>query len=233
VQEEKARELNRAFVTHILNRRPYVHVKVAQSLDGRINRRHGKRRWITGAESRLQVHRWRAEFDAVLVGAGTVRVDDPHLTVRGVRGRNPAAIILDGRCTISPRAALFAARRNVLVIVERSIAKAKKRRVQALRAVGAVVLALPGGRDHRVPVPVVLRAVYRQNIGSILVEGGGEVFSQFLDAGIVDELSLMIAPEAIGDGLPAFRSVRPASLQLDVLDARHLGRDLLVRARRA
>jgi diaminohydroxyphosphoribosylaminopyrimidine deaminase/5-amino-6-(5-phosphoribosylamino)uracil reductase len=235
VLEEEARELNRMFVTAVRERRPYVHVKVAQSLDGRINRRTRGKRWITGSEARRLVHTWRTEFDAVLVGAGTVRADNPLLTVRGAEGRNPTAVILDGGCSVSPRAALFDFDRRVLVIVDAAIAAERRARIRSLKARGAEVVLLRAGAAHRIGVHAVLRTLYRQNIGSVLVEGGGEIFTQFLSSGVVDELSLMIAPEVIGDGLPAFTG-RAGPLKRGTalhLQSRKVGRDILLTARKS
>ena len=104
---DEAKRLNRAFIRHTTVRRPFVHLKIAQSLDGMIAGPRRDNRWITSSASRALVHRMRSEHDAVLVGAGTIRADNPLLTVRSARGRNPHVVILDGRLNVSPKARIF------------------------------------------------------------------------------------------------------------------------------
>jgi diaminohydroxyphosphoribosylaminopyrimidine deaminase / 5-amino-6-(5-phosphoribosylamino)uracil reductase len=202
--EEEARELNRVFATHIVARRPYVHVKIAQSRDGRIN--GGTSRWISSPESRKRVHAMRAEYDAVLVGAGTVRADDPSLTVRLVKGRDPDVVVLDGAFSLSAGRKLFKAhssRRVYLVTTEQALWR-NREKARILSARGIILLGLAGTREH-FKVGRVMKELYKRNIGSVLVEGGGSVFSQFVAEGLVDELTLFVSPDFFGKGLAAIR----------------------------
>jgi diaminohydroxyphosphoribosylaminopyrimidine deaminase / 5-amino-6-(5-phosphoribosylamino)uracil reductase len=202
--EEEARELNHVFATHIVARRPYVHVKIAQSLDGRIT--GGTSRWISSPESRKRVHTMRAEYDAVLVGAGTVRADDPSLTVRLVNGRDPDVVVLDGAFSLSAGRRVFKphpARRVYLVTTEQALRR-NREKARILSARGIMLLGLPG-KGEQLQIGRVMKELYRRNIGSVLVEGGGSVFSQFIAEGLVDELTLFVSPDFFGKGLAAIR----------------------------
>ncbi|HTY60434.1 MAG TPA: bifunctional diaminohydroxyphosphoribosylaminopyrimidine deaminase/5-amino-6-(5-phosphoribosylamino)uracil reductase RibD [Bacteroidota bacterium] len=204
VLEEEARELNRIFLKHITRRVPYVHVKIAQSIDGYIAGPKAPRYLTSGASLRT-VHRWRAEHDAVLIGAGTVRADNPHLTVRHVRGHDPHVVIIDGRLSIHEHAnALSRDRgRGVFVCVGEQAAARARAKVNRLESRGIVVLRFPapGGvinlRD-------ILLALYRFSIGSVLVEGGSSIFAQFIRERLADELSIFVAPTMLGVGVPVF-----------------------------
>jgi len=202
--EEEARELNRVFATHIVARRPYVHVKIAQSRDGRIN--GGTSRWISSPESRKRVHAMRAEYDAVLVGAGTVRADDPSLTVRLVKGRDPDVVVLDGAFSLSAGRKLFKAHpsRRVYLVTTQQALRRNREKARILSAGGIILLGLAGTREH-LNVGRVMKELYKRNIGSVLVEGGGSVFSQFVAEGLIDELTLFVSPDFFGKGLVAIR----------------------------
>jgi diaminohydroxyphosphoribosylaminopyrimidine deaminase/5-amino-6-(5-phosphoribosylamino)uracil reductase len=206
--------LNRRYIRAITTGRPYVHVKIAQTLDGRIAVPGGRKRWITGPQSRRLVHGMRAACDAVLVGATTVHADDPRLNVRGVKGRDPDVIVLDGKLRISETARIFMTGRGrrVFVCTTAAALRQKGRKARRLLANGADVLPF-AARHGRIPVEAVLQRLYAEQIGSILVEGGGEVFRDFVEAGCVDELSLFIAPWFAGGDLLTFgRSLSGVSM---------------------
>ncbi len=208
ILRDEAFALNRIFCTHITRRLPYVHVKIAQSLDGFIAGPRGANRWITSVPSRTRVHEWRAEYDAVLVGAGTILADNPRLTTRLVPGRDPAAIVLDGRLSIPLSADIFKTTRTRRVIVcstSRAIA-ARASKAEALTRLGVLLLAFDG---TPIDLRILLRRLYQLGIASILVEGGEEIFTQFLRGNIVDELSIFLAPSVLGKGVRALKSSRP------------------------
>jgi diaminohydroxyphosphoribosylaminopyrimidine deaminase / 5-amino-6-(5-phosphoribosylamino)uracil reductase len=234
IRKLEASQLNREFATHIRERIPYIHIKLAQSLDGRIAGRRGANRWISSLASRRLVHRWRAEHDAILVGAGTVRKDDPALTVRLVRGRNPDVIVLDGNLSTPLKSRVYSklAGRQVFVCVDRDVAAARKVKVAQLSSSGVTVLRF-GGKNGILPISRVLARLYRHDIGSVLVEGGGEIYRRFLQAGLCHKLSIFVAPKLVGDGLPAFPSVSGVPLVAGVtplgpLDAKRVGEDVLL-----
>jgi len=235
VLRDECAALNRDFITHVTRRRPYVHVKVAQTIDGRIGRQDAGFRWITSPPSRALVHRWRAQYDAVLVGARTIREDDPRLSVRYARGRDPHAVVLDGALSINPRARVFRSGKDriVLVCTTPAAVRRSEARVRRLVKAGATLLVLPG-KKGRIALPELLRALYDQGVGSLFVEGGAEVFAQFLAEGLVDELSVFVAPAFAGSGVPALGSsagpFRVTHLRLEMPE--RIGDDLLIRALR-
>ena len=210
VLEQDARDLNRAFATYVTKKRPFVHLKIAQTLDGMIAFRDRSPARVTGNEARALVHRWRAEHDAVLIGAGTIGTDDPRLTVRFAKGRNPAVVVLDGNLSVKPTARIFTGHdsRRVLVFTTPTGRRGHpvKYRELGLRGVDlhvetAIVASIDLAR--------ILKQLYRLGIGSILVEGGQQVFTEFLKAGLVDRFSLFVALKFLGqDGLPAVSGSR-------------------------
>ncbi|HXG01766.1 MAG TPA: bifunctional diaminohydroxyphosphoribosylaminopyrimidine deaminase/5-amino-6-(5-phosphoribosylamino)uracil reductase RibD [Bacteroidota bacterium] len=207
VLRREAEELNRFFVKHITSGYPYVHVKIAQTADGFIAPPLKGKRYITSRDSLVLVHRWRAEYDAVLVGANTVKTDNPRLDVRLVEGRDPVVVILDGRFSLSGNERVFssARRRNVIVCVSDTAYRNQRRKVERLEARGIVVLRF-GASANKIPLKRVLDSLHKHNIGSVLVEGGREVFSQFIEQKLVDELSIFVAPTKFGEGIKALNT---------------------------
>ena len=236
--EAECREANRAFFVWVREKRPLVTLKAAATLDGFIAAAGGVREWITGREARQAAHQLRAAHDAILVGAGTVRADDPKLTVRlPARARSskahPQRVVLDGRLSVSPRAqVLRRAPRTppTLVIGARG---AEPRRVRALERAGAEVVLLPPGRGGRLPIDRVLAELGRRDIQSLLVEGGAGIHGAFVDAQLVDRVAIFLAPKLIGAGIPIAqgRGVPVAeALPLGPPVVEPLGEDLLLRA---
>jgi diaminohydroxyphosphoribosylaminopyrimidine deaminase/5-amino-6-(5-phosphoribosylamino)uracil reductase len=236
ILEREAAELNRRFARHITTGLPYVHLKVAQTLDGRIGWPGGPSRSISSPSSRRLVHTWRSIEDAVLVGAGTVRSDDPSLTVRMTRGRNPHVVVLDGKLTSSPTARVFRNQggRLVFLCVDRRFAALRKGRYLAFLKKGIRILTFPG--DNGVlNMADVLAELYHHNIGSLLVEGGSQVFGQLIDSGLVDELSIFVSPSVMGAGVPAFGGTagKPRLRKRRSIDKMHIvrvGGDALLKA---
>ena len=192
---EAARQ-NEKYVHALRTGLPFVHLKLAASLDGRIATRTGDARWITGEEARARVHRLRHEYDAILVGAGTVSNDDPLLTDRSglPRHRPLSRVVLDERLCLTPSTRLAQTARETPVTLFTST-EADARRVAALEECGVRVLQEEsGGRDLR----AVLGALAEDSIQGVLVEGGAHVAGMFLEAGLIDKVSFFIAPIIIG-----------------------------------
>jgi diaminohydroxyphosphoribosylaminopyrimidine deaminase/5-amino-6-(5-phosphoribosylamino)uracil reductase len=230
VLEAEAKQLNRFFVKHITRPMPYIHVKIAQSIDGYIG---GERapRYLSSDSSLRLVHRWRAEHDAVLVGAGTVLADNPHLTVRHSRGHDPHVVVIDGRFSINEHANVLRRDRGrgVFLCVSERAARGAKNKVQRLESRGVVVLRFPAPKGT-IALRDVLRTLYRFSIGSVLVEGGSSIFAQFLEEGLADELSIFVTPLILGGGVPAFgsRKWRNPPFRLSKgFQVRRVGRDVL------
>ncbi len=190
---DEARRLNEVFFHWIVHRTPFVVLKLALTLDGKIATRTGKSRWITGPESRRIVHALRARYGAILVGVGTVLADDPSLTVREAEGPQPIRIVLDsegriplGAKVLSPEA------RTVLATTDRM-----PREVEAaLRRKGAEVWRLSGEGDH-VDLGELLHRLGEET-DSLLVEGGAEVAWSFLSQGLVHKVAFFYAPLILG-----------------------------------
>ncbi len=193
-------ELNRGFVTWARAGRPWFTLKAAITLDGRVATRTGESQWITGAAARRDGHRLRAVSDAILVGSNTVLADDPRLTARGVRGRDPIRIVIDGRLRTPPDARLLPARSGgspaaVIIATTRSAPASRERR---LCAAGAEVWRL--GRGRHVDVLALARRLGERGVTSVLVEGGAGVHAALVDADLADELRLYLAPMVFGSG---------------------------------
>jgi diaminohydroxyphosphoribosylaminopyrimidine deaminase/5-amino-6-(5-phosphoribosylamino)uracil reductase len=176
--------------------RPYVSLKAAISLDGRIATRAGQSQWITGEAARAYAHRLRAKHDAVLVGIGTVLADDPRLTVRLPDCRAaPARVVLDSRCRVPDGAKCLTEDGAQRIVVAGSEAPAS--RVEALRAAGVEVLICEGTR----PAPAAFLPLLRERgIGTVLVEGGAQVHANLIANRAADELFLIVAGMVIGGG---------------------------------
>jgi len=193
---DEATRLNEKYIHFMRHRRPFVHLKLACSLDGRIATRTGDARWITGEESRRRVHEMRHEYDAILIGAGTAATDNPLLTDRSElpRHRPLVRVVLDEQLHLSPQSRLARTAHTAPVVVFTS-AEADARNVAALEATGVeVVRDADGGRR----LDQVLDELCRRSLQSVLVEGGARVAGAFLDAGLVDKASFFIAPIIIG-----------------------------------
>jgi diaminohydroxyphosphoribosylaminopyrimidine deaminase/5-amino-6-(5-phosphoribosylamino)uracil reductase len=220
LNSELGEELNRAFFTFHRLGRPYVHLKLAQTLDGKIAALDGSSRWISCEASRRMVHSLRACYDAVLVGGGTALADDPELTVRLVKGRNPARVVLDSSLSIKETAKLFSrpqpepageSQKNRCVPLGKTIIihsdDASPKKAEQLKALGALLIPLPVNTGQKakanigIPVAAALQALAEQRVQSVLVEGGARVFNSFLREGLWDRLTIVIAPLILGSGM--------------------------------
>lgn len=195
VLAEQADELNEVYLKYIRTGLPFVILKTAQSLDGRIATITGDSRWISGETARRFAHQLRADADAVAIGAGTLRADNPQLTVRMVAGRNPFRIIIARNIRYSPSLHLFANNedgKTIVVTGEEGLAR--------LRSKDLIVWRMKCGRTG-----VVLREVLKRagefQISSLLVEGGGRLATSFLKEQLVDKHFVVIAPMTIGHGI--------------------------------
>jgi diaminohydroxyphosphoribosylaminopyrimidine deaminase/5-amino-6-(5-phosphoribosylamino)uracil reductase len=196
VLEEDCRRLNEVYAKWITTGLPYVILKAATSLDGRIATRTGDSKWISNEHSRLLVHRLRNQVDGVLVGIGTVIKDDPLLTVRLPRGKikDPLRIVIDPRLRISQKARILTSSGKTLII---SGARVPIRKRKGLETKGVEILSLPA-RDGHISIKELLTHLGRRGITSLLIEGGAEVYSAFLNEQQVDKLVIFMAPCLIG-----------------------------------
>jgi len=186
----EAHELNIGFVSRMTRGRPWVRAKLAASLDGRTALANGMSQWITGADARADGHAWRARACAVLTGVGTVLQDDPQMTVRAVdTPRQPLRVVVD-RHGQTPSSARVLADNNALVVTagERN----------AAWPAALEVLTLPDA-NGRIDLPALLRELGMRGINELHVESGAKLSGAFLDAGLIDELLMYVAPALIGD----------------------------------
>ena len=227
LMEAEARELNVGFVSRMTRKRPWVRLKVAATFDGRTALADGTSQWITGAEARRDGHRWRARACAILTGAGTVRADNPRLTVREVATpRQPLRVIVDSRLE-TPASARILEGGNVLIFAGMA------RRVPA----GAEVMVLPN-ENQKVDLPRMLEELARRGVNELHVEAGFRLNGSLVREGCVDEFLLYLNPSFLGDGaqgmldLPAVLSLEKR-IKLRLLSIERLGEDLRILARPA
>ena len=229
--EDEARRQNEIFLKWVTTKRPFVTLKTAMTLDGKIASHTGASRWITGAAARARVHAYRNEYDAILVGIGTVLADDPSLTTRLEHGtgKNPLRIVLDSEARTPLDAKLVAdgAAPTIIVVSER----ADHRRVNLLRACGAEVVTLGA---QRVDIAALLDYLGAREITSLFVEGGAAVNWSLLAGGSVDKVHAFIAPMLMGGetaktpiGGTGFDSPQTA-LRLHDMTVEQVGTDILV-----
>ncbi|MBL8495562.1 MAG: bifunctional diaminohydroxyphosphoribosylaminopyrimidine deaminase/5-amino-6-(5-phosphoribosylamino)uracil reductase RibD [Rhodocyclaceae bacterium] len=237
VLEHEARELNIGFVSRMTRGRPWLRLKAAASLDGKTALDNGTSQWITGPDARRDGHAWRARACAILTGIGTVRDDDPQLTVRDVdTPRQPLRVVVDSRLETPPSARILDGARNGAPVLI-ACASEDAARAAALRARGAELLVLPNAAG-KVELPALFGELARRGINEVHAEAGLKLNGSLLREDCVDELLLYLAPCLIGDAaqglfnLPALESLDQRR-RLDILDLRRIGDDIRIRARLA
>jgi len=199
ILENECVELNKFFFKNVTKKTPYVTLKSAITLDGKIADESYQSKWITSTASRKQVHKLRAEYDSVLVGANTVNKDDPQLTVRLVEGRNPKRIILDPQLKSCIERKIFHSEKNVLLVT--SAEKKNSPKAKVLQELGVKLLFLRTDEQKRFHLKTVLKKIGDETITSILVEGGAKVYNSFIKENLFDEMQIFIAPKLLGSGI--------------------------------
>ncbi|MBN1526794.1 MAG: bifunctional diaminohydroxyphosphoribosylaminopyrimidine deaminase/5-amino-6-(5-phosphoribosylamino)uracil reductase RibD [Candidatus Omnitrophica bacterium] len=207
--EAEAREMNRPYMKWITTRMPYVTVKVAQSLDGKIAARTGDSRWISSEESRRLVHGLRGMADAVMVGVNTVIKDDPLLTNRSGSGKQPIRVVLDSALKIPLSAKLVKTSKRIPLIIATTPSSSEKK-MRALIDKGAGVAVVRPERG-RVDLRALLKALGRRGITHIMAEGGGELVASLTESRLADRFLFFIAPKLVG-GRAAPTSVEGAGI---------------------
>jgi diaminohydroxyphosphoribosylaminopyrimidine deaminase/5-amino-6-(5-phosphoribosylamino)uracil reductase len=224
---------NEQFLHYMRTGRPFVHLKLASTLDGRIAAAGGDSGWVTGEAARLRAHQLRAEAGAVLVGAGTVRADDPLLTARGLPEKPPriTRVVLDPRLTIDIESQLVrtAAQAPVLVFCEEGALDGHE---EEFEASGVEVVVAPGSSGD-LDLPYVLDELGRRGIRGVLVEGGGKTAARFVEMGLTDKLTLFYAPKLVGpEGVPMIGALRVTkmaeALRFSVAGVETVGEDVAV-----
>jgi len=236
VAATEAHRLNAPYLKLLSTGRPYVHVKWAMSLDGKIATASGNSKWISSKRSRAWVHELRGKMDAIAVGSGTARLDDPLLTVRPPGPRTPVRVVLCGSSELSLESQLVkTAREAPVLVVSRRIALGEH--AEALRAAGCEVLHLPGP-DDQAAIGQFLDELGQRRMTNILVEGGSALLGSFRDAAEIDEAHVFVAPCLIGGagglGPIGGRGVERVAeaMELDTWTFEQIDRDILIHGRR-
>lgn len=231
VCEKEALRLNERFFAWITKQRPFITLKYAMTLDGKIAAANGDSKWITGEAARTLAHRLRKQHDAVLVGIGTVLEDDPELTTRMVQGKNPVRVVLDSKLRISLMATVLNPAAETIIFTSTEADEDKANALNALPNVEVVRLPLVSGK---LPIAQVVRVLAERGLTSLLVEGGSEVHGAFYDAGLADRVYAFIAPKIIG-GKNALTPVGGNGSEfiaegwlLEEVEVRKLGTDIMV-----
>jgi diaminohydroxyphosphoribosylaminopyrimidine deaminase/5-amino-6-(5-phosphoribosylamino)uracil reductase len=233
----EAEALNQRWLLSRRSGRPFVGLKFAATLDGKIAPRGGDSHWITGAESRRHGHLLRQAYDAVAVGAGTVIADDPELTARPRAGapsvRQPLRVVVDGRLRVGPGARVFDSSLPGRSLLATTVG-ADRRRGRKMRVSGVDIRAFPG--EGRVDIVGLLESLAADGVSSVLVEGGGDLGWSFVSSGTVDHVYAFLAPKLVG-GRDAVSAVEgegfadlAGALQLRFVRRRVLGDDMLLEA---
>jgi diaminohydroxyphosphoribosylaminopyrimidine deaminase/5-amino-6-(5-phosphoribosylamino)uracil reductase len=231
--EDACRSINLPFCKHVTTGLPYVTYKCAMTLDGKIATVTGESRWISCEESRRYGHRLRSHCDAIMVGVDTVIADNPQLTVRHVRGRNPLRVIVDSRLRTPESVTVLSGQlpsRTIIATTETN----PRVHLRYLNH-GATILVCES-HEGRVSMPDLLQKLGSTGIQSILLEGGSRLAGSMLQHGLIDECVFFYAPKVIGsDGFSPFGVTgitdMGQALAFSILDLRRIGTDILVRAR--
>lgn len=222
---------NEVFLKYIVEKEPFVILKTAMTLDGKIATAQGKSKWITGPESRQYVHRLRNKVAGIMAGIGTVLTDDPSLTARVPEGVDPVRIIVDSSLRIPLTAKVLNLPGHTIIATTRQSDPAKR---EILDTSGSAKVILADGPDGRVDLKFLMKQLGAQGIDSVLLEGGAELNWSMLKAGLVDRVMMFIAPKILGGA----RAVTPVggdgfadldlALELEDLSVQHFGADTLI-----
>jgi diaminohydroxyphosphoribosylaminopyrimidine deaminase/5-amino-6-(5-phosphoribosylamino)uracil reductase len=242
VLADEAKALNAPYLTLMNEHRPWVHAKWAMTLDGRLASKTNESQWISGEESRKVVHQLRSKMDAIVIGSGTAKSDDPHLTVRldtsERRGnRTPIRVVLDSSAAISPESNLVQTAHEVpVLIVTNNAIPAERQRV--LEKFGCEILCLPSKtNDKAEQCRQLLKHLAERKMTHLLLEGGSTIFGMFFDLGCIDEVHAFIAPKLIGGetAIPVIGGIGLDKMQfaaeLSAPEIHILGQDVYVHGR--
>lgn len=236
VLEKECQHLNRFFAKYINEQKPYVLLKVAQSIDGNIALKNGQSKWITSDESRLKVQELRTDIDAVLVGKSTVLMDNPFLTVRDYDAPNPKKIILDAELTLPLDLNIFKNPERESTILFCSKSASKSRKANTLSLAGIKIEPITNNEFGFLNLNEVLSILSEKyHITSLMVEGGSQVFTSFIKENLVDEFHIFIAPKILGAGLQSFGHLMIPSINqasnLEIIDIEKTGPDFHITAK--
>ena len=230
ILEKEAKHLNEAFFKYVKTKKPFVIIKVAMSLDGKIATATGDSKYITSKEARTYVHQLRTEVDAVMVGLNTVLRDNPELTPRLVKGKNPMKIVVDSKLKMSKNCNLM---KDPTKLIIATTNKAPKSEIKKFQQKGVIVI-IANPTKGMVDLQDLMKQIGKHEITSVMIEGGSELNSSAIKAGIVDKILIFAAPKIIGNGLGAIGNLGikkiDKAINLKNPATRKIGKDLLVEA---
>lgn len=224
VLKSEARELNKAFFKYVTTGLPYILIKTAQTIDGKIADDKFRSKWISSEESRKTIHKLRSIYDAVLVGRNTVKYDNPKLNVRSVKGRNPFRIIIDKDLSLGLKYSVFNNSDGKTIVLTSLNAAAGKIEQLVKRKVLVLLCKMKKGK---LDLNDALKKLAAHNISSIIIEGGAYTYNSFLEKKLVDEILIYIAPTIMGNGITSFSS-KAAFSSFKNIDYYQSGTDILV-----
>ena len=210
---------------------PYVTLKYAQTLDGKIATKTGDSKWISSLPSRRLAHLLRSTHQGVLVGVDTIIRDDPQLTVRLVKGKKPLRIVVDSRLRSPLKAKVFKSQKGIKTILA-TTKKADNKKIEKFEKKGVEILSVKASKIHRVDLKDLLYKLGEKNMNSVLVEGGAKIITSFLKAKQADRMIVVIAPLIVGQGLSSIndREIKKLrdSISFSSLRFYQYGRDLIL-----
>ncbi len=233
ILEDEAKKLNEAFIKYVTEHKPFVLYKAAMSLDGKTACHTGDSQWISCEDSREEVHVLRGCYGGIMVGAGTIKADDPLLTARTEGMIDPVRIVVDGKLSVPLTAKIFHEPGRNIILTTSAADEEKKR---ALEAMGVDMIIADSDEEGKVDLPSAMTGLALRGIDSILLEGGATLAAEALDAGIVDKVRLYLAPMIIGGkDAPGLIGGTGAAKISDTISLRNIetsksGQDLIIEA---
>ena len=231
LMEAQARELNAGFISRMTQKRPFVRVKIAASLDGKTALANGESKWITGEAARKDVQHWRARSCAILTGIGTVLADHPKMNVRHIpNARQPLRVVVDSQLRISPQAEILAGGNTLIAYVSDA-----ERKAEALSKSGAELIKVESS-EGKVCLKQLLSHLAERGINEVMVEAGQTLNGALLTLNLVDEFVFYYAPTLLGSNargmlaIPALESMQNRT-ELSLIEVRQFGQDIRVRAK--
>lgn len=228
ILRDESKKLNEIYIQYMKTKKPFIILKLAMSIDGKIATSSGDSKYITSIESRKYVHQLRNDFDAVMVGINTIARDNPLLDSRLVKGKNPIKIIVDSTLKISEGAKVFRDPSKVIIATTK---KAPKNKIEKLQHKGVRILVL-NPKKGMVDLKELVKELGKSEIASVMIEGGAELSGNAIKEGIVNKLLIFTAPKIIGNGLNPIKNLGikkvNKAINLKNISTRKIGKDLLV-----
>lgn len=234
ILEKECIDINKFYFKYCNTSLPYITLKMAVTIDGKIADCSGNSKWLTSVESRSLVHELRSEYDAVLVGYNTVKIDNPQLTVRLVEGRNPKRIILDSKLQLSLNSDLIKKNNDKnLILITSNKNKDRKEKINRYYEKGVDIIFAPEKSNGKIDLSKALKKLGEKKIISLLVEGGNKVFSNFLKYKLEDEIMIFMAPKILCNGISLCSNLGikdlSKAINYSIKDIDKIGEDALIK----